>query len=222
MMRWPISVLLAVLAILVLPAFSRSLHAEEPEAEETTQSPQAVPGAAVVVRPSIYLGYGSARTYVVPVARPYRRGPLPAAVGVYIGPRTFYAGVLAPWGSFPPALYAASVPLPLLAARPADYGGHSYGQGVTVYRPSLDPTLKQPPTTGSDRSTDESAMPKAPEPATGPETIPAPQPFDVPNSGGYSPRPRGGLVNPTPPLKPRPPAPRPAPWGATESGPREF
>jgi len=189
MMRWPISVLLAVLAILVLPAFSRSLHAEEPEAEETTQSPQAVPGAAV---------------------------------GVYIGPRTFYAGVLAPWGSFPPALYAASVPLPLLAARPADYGGHSYGQGVTVYRPSLDPTLKQPPTTGSDRSTDESAMPKAPEPATGPETIPAPQPFDVPNSGGYSPRPRGGLVNPTPPLKPRPPAPRPAPWGATESGPREF
>jgi len=222
MKRWPVSGFLGVSAVLVLLGTSRAVEAEEPETEQATESPQAVQGAASFVRPGYYLGYAAGRAYVVPSARPYRRGALPAAVGVYVGPRTYYAGILAPWGSFPAALYAASIPLPQLAARPGDDAGYPYGQGVTVYRPPMEPTPRESSTVGPERPTDRSTVPEGLEPATGPETIPAPRPMDVPNSGRSSAGPSGGLINPTPQANRGRPAVRATPSRVPESGPREF
>jgi hypothetical protein len=222
MVRWPVLVFPTLAASLVFLGTSRAIDAQEAETAEAAESPEAPPAPATVSRPGLCLGYAAGLAYVVPSPRPNRRAPLPAAMGGYICPRTYYAGILAPWGSFPPALYAASIPLPQLAALPSDYSRFPYGQGVTVYRPPIDPAAKEPPAPGTSRPIGQVTVPETPEPSTGPEAIPAPQPVDVPGSTGSSPRPRGGLINPTPQVKPSRPAVRPTPSRTFESGPREF
>ena len=112
--------------------------------------------------------------------RAHRRGMLPAAAG-YVGPRALYAGTLAPWGSLPPAFYAASYPLPYY--------------GVTVVSPSplsVGPTIvpdsgRMPssfPSHDGEKQNGSSFTPSIRDetpPPSPPETIPAPQPMDIPN-----------------------------------------
>lgn len=216
------AVLLSVSIILSLPATCRADDFDEPPTQQTIEAFQPSQGPVTVVRPGYCPGYASVHPCVVPSYRPSRRGPLPASLGVYIGPRTYYAGFLAPWGSIPAAYYAASVPLPQLAARPSEYTGSPYDPGATADRPQAERNPESSPAMLPYLPREPATVPETTEPTPGPEAIPAPQPMDVPNPSGLLPNRGGGLINPPPRTKPDRPSVRIAPTWPQDSGPREF
>ncbi len=216
------AVLLGVSIILSLPATCRAGDLDEPPTQQTIEAPQPSQGPVAVVRPGCSPGDASVHPYVVPSYRPHRRGPLPATLGVYIGPQTYYAGFLAPWGSIPAAYYAASVPLPQLAARPGEYTGSLYDPGATADRPQAERNPEPSPVAPPPPPRDSVAFPETTEPTPGPEAIPAPQPMEVANPSGLLPNRGGGLINPPPRTKPERPSVRIAPTRPQSSGPREF
>lgn len=111
-------------------------------------------------------------------ARAHRRGPLPAAA-VYLGPRAAYPGTLAPWGSLPPAFYAASYPLPYYA--PAVVVPSPYQVGRPVAPDAM--YLPASPQADLDGEKTDASSPPAHESRPSlspPEAIPAPQPMDIP------------------------------------------
>jgi len=111
--------------------------------------------------------------------RAHRRGMLPAAA-VYVGPRALYVGTLAPWGSLPPAFYAASYPLPYHGVTVVSPSPLSVGPPIVPDAPRMP---SSPQSNDGEREKGPSFTPtirdETPPPPT-PETIPAPQPMDIP------------------------------------------
>ncbi len=122
---------------------------------------------------------------LAPGPRAYRRGAFAAAA--YIGPRAIYPGTLAPWGSIPPAFYAASYPLPLYVP--------------TVVSPSLqmieEPIAVEPMESvpGAEAELEGAKADSSSGPSVGnirqsptqPEAIPAPKPMDIPSEDETTP-----------------------------------
>jgi len=146
--------------------------------------------------------------------RGHRRAALPAAA-VYVGPRALYPGTLAPWGSLPPAFYAASYPLPYFAPAVVIPAPHPMAHPVAP--DALEPPV--PAETHADGGRPGSAL----EPSgtakpslAPPETIPAPQPMDIPTDDE--------AVTPTPREKGRSTSPSGAPGSGkpNSKGPTNF
>ena len=214
MNRWRIPIGLGAAMITILLGSHRLAPAQESADGAGPVPPRAEP-ALPSYTPPAYSSGAAALAYTAPV-RAYRRGAVPA-FGVYVGPRAVYSGTLAPWGSIPARFYAASYPLPLFALAPGASLSLPYGHAVTPYRPKLEPQDAQSPSLGRSPTPGPFA-PEANSSAAAPESVPAPQPFDMPEpdaSSGETPEAAA------PPPTPRPPAPPSRPR-RSENGPREF
>jgi hypothetical protein len=221
MTRWFVSVSLTIGVVLALLATGRLAVAEEP-ADDATAGPPNIEAAAVTyARPAYPLGFAAGIAYTGAPARAYRRGPLSASVGVYIGPRSIYAGVLAPWGSLPARYYAASFPLPYVVTPYRARLDSSLRSGTTPYRAQPGSQVEETPPLGGEWPVEDPFKPEGIPPAARPEPIPTPQPIDRPGPGGAS---HSGLTPEVvvPEVKPTRPASRPVPPRRSESGPREF
>jgi len=216
------AILLGVSVTLSLPTTCRAGDFGEPPTQQAIEASLPSQGPVAVVRPGYCLGYASGHAFVAPSYRPYRRGPFPVSVGVYVAPHTYYAGFLAPWGSIPAAYYAAGVPLPQLAARPSEYTASPYDPGAPAERPPAELNSDSSPAMLPDHPREPATVPENNEPTTGPEAIPAPQPMDVHTLGGLKVHRSGGLINPSSPTKPDRPSVRLAPTRPQDNGPREF
>jgi hypothetical protein len=221
MIRWPGPVVWKTALAWVLLHGGGLAVGEEPTSETVPEVPYPERAASIYVAP-VYPPSVDTLAYTAPV-RAYRRGSVPA-FGVYVGPRAAYAGTLAPWGSISARFYAASYPLPLYAGAYTPTSPPPYGHATTPYRSAPEAPVPQP------ASVEPSPPPPEPffseqsvAPRAVPESIPAPQPFDMPSPDDrFHSQPASEGPRASQPV-PRPPVPKPTPASSSsETGPREF